>query len=86
MGETNPFQLRKFELVASNRDFRKLVFTLDVGLVRLDGMALRLETRAFVRSKPLPREKQARATLQRSGAMLVSGKRFEANKKTIFLV
>ena len=48
MGETYPFQLWKFELVAHNRDFRKLVFALDVGLVRLDGVPLRLESRVFV--------------------------------------
>ncbi|AFS70379.1 Hypothetical protein Eab7_1246 [Exiguobacterium antarcticum B7] len=48
MGETYPFQLRKFELVASNRNFRKLRLALDVGRVRLDVMALGLESRMFV--------------------------------------
>ena len=47
MGETNPFQLRKFELFSDDRGFRKLVSALDVGFVRLDGMALGFETRAF---------------------------------------
>ncbi len=40
----------------------------------------------FVHSASLPREKQARATLQRSGAMLVPGKRFETNKKSAILL
>ncbi len=40
----------------------------------------------FVHSTSLPREKQARATLKRSGAMLVPGKRCESNKKSAILL
>ena len=43
-----PTSARKFELAADNRDLGKLVLLLDIGLVGLDGMALRFESRPFV--------------------------------------